>query len=89
MVGINGEIIAEPNDPNHIKLGEGKNATNGYLPFYMPELFGDKVLSFPNNTNQIMLTKDTSGVIVGLPFSTKKNQYLCTDANGYLIFKEL
>lgn len=89
MVGLNGEIIAEPNDPNRLILEEDEVATNGYLPDYMPEIFGDRVLVFPNNTNQILITKTAGGVMIGLPFNTKKNQYLCTDANGDLIFKEL
>lgn len=80
MVGINGKIVAEPNDPNTITV-ESSNLTNGA----MLGIVNDKIIRAWTPIHRIIIRDNTW--ITSLALSA--NKYLCTDANGDLIFKEL
>lgn len=83
MVGKNGQIIAEPNDPNTVHnfsiLSEDKLIT--------------ALKNIPKKTvTAYSLEKSLigyNGELQYLRIPSKRGYYLCTDVNGNLIFKEL
>lgn len=84
MVGKDGKVIAEPNDPNHVRA----NVTNYLILTNGRPCIGrggKSVVAW--GPKKGILTSSASGTPAII--ETSANKYLCTDANGNLIFKEL
>lgn len=84
MVIYNGQILAEPNDPDTI-------LADGTLPNGQPVVgdgFGKKVTTVALEASRIV---GHNAVVLdqSLSFAGQKNKYLVTDENGNLAWREI
>ena len=81
MIGYNGKVVAEANDINTVtsvsELLNGRHVITNNAQ--------KKIVTYDELSGNSIVYTDSDGIVHKL--AAKANAYLCTDANGDLMFK--